>query len=235
MERGRLYATAQLTEQAGGTRSKLLQGRCQCGGIVGSSCECDDCRRKRLSREAGFPQETTRPAGAPASTTYSFGCIDILDRERLRRLSGEAPPDVERDDDEFALEGPDDAKLPRQDSATIVCDGAGGYRVSPGWSATATCGIGDCVQAHEESHARDWRARWPNGCKNADGTAKPDGTTVPTGGEGYAAFLRASECRAYTGEVPCGEALLRNANDACKPVIQRQLGVWRSRKTSYCS
>ncbi|MGH2354072.1 MAG: eCIS core domain-containing protein [Chloroflexota bacterium] len=173
----------------------------------------------------------------------------------------ENPPDVDLEDDEFALErapcasrfcalGDDLARReatrpgdsagdladgPHQDSATIVCDGAGDYRVHMGWAASATCGIGDCVRGHEESHARDWRGRWPDGCKNADGTPKPDGTRVPTGGDGYAAFLKASECRAYTGEVPCGERLLAGASDECKPTVERQLGVWRTRKASYCS
>jgi hypothetical protein len=145
----------------------------------------------------------------------------------------ESPPGV--DDEGTVRAAPTAEAAPRDDDATIVCDGRGDYRVSPGWSASATCGVGDCVRGHEESHARDWRARWPNGCKNADGTPKPDGADIPLGGPGYAAFLRASECRAYTGEVPCGEGLLAAATDACKPTVTSQLSTWRSRKASYCS
>jgi hypothetical protein len=171
----------------------------------------------------------------------------------------EAPPDTDLEDDEFAaeaapgimpgtagaratggcalattLDGSADDR-PHQDSATIECDGAGGYRVYLGWAATATCGIRDCVRGHEESHIRDWQGRWPNGCKNDDGTSRAAGARVPTGGDGYADFLRQSECRAYTGEVPCGERLLASATDECKPTVESQLATWRSRKTSYCT
>jgi hypothetical protein len=87
---------------------------------------------------------------------------------------------------------------PHQNDATIVCDGSGGYRADlRGW-AGAPCGIEDCVRQHEESHARDWAARFPDGC-----VGKPDGGDIPLGGPGYAAFLRQSECTAYGVEVGC--------------------------------
>jgi hypothetical protein len=152
------------------------------------------------------------------------------------RVPVEEPPDAGSGDEEEECGLAATAGMaPEEDSATIVCDGNGGYRVSPGWSASATCGIGGCVRAHEQSHASDWAGRWPNGCKNADGTPKADGAAIPLGGSGYAAFLKASECRAYTGEVPCGERLLAAATDACKPTVRSQLATWRARKTSYCS
>ena len=115
---------------------------------------------------------------------------------------------MEQEDDEFqGVEGVSRAALapaaapryPHQGAATIVCDGRGGYRVHLGWAATFGCGIADCVRDHELSHISDWQGRWPNGCKNADGTSKRDGTAVPVGGDGYDAFLRRSECTAYTG------------------------------------
>ena len=127
------------------------------------------------------------------------------------------------------------AELPHAGSATIVCDGRGGYRVDPGWAATATCGIGRCVTLHEQSHITDWKRRWPDGCKNADGTAKADGATIPLGGPGYAAFLKASECTAYGVEIPCEEGLLAGASDACKPTIQTVLDDSRRQKTSFCA
>ena len=128
---------------------------------------------------------------------------------------------------------PDDG-LPHQGSATIVCDGSGGYRVSMGWAATATCGIGDCVRQHEQSHAADWRGRFPDGCRNADGSAKADGTQVPTGGPGYDAFLRQSECRAYGIEIPCEERLLAGATADCRPVVQDVLDDSRRQRTRFC-
>ena len=79
---------------------------------------------------------------------------------------------------------------PHAGSATIVCDGSNGYRVDMGGWAGAPCGIAGCVRRHEEQHIADWQGRWPNGCKN-----KKNGDTIPLGGAGYAAFLKASECR----------------------------------------
>ncbi len=156
------------------------------------------------------------------------------------------PPGIEVEDDEFAMTGEDNISqavperlyleddLPHQGSATIECDGSGGYRVNLGWAATARCGIRDCVRRHEESHITDWRGRWPNGCRNADGTNKPAGSQVPTGGDGYDAFLRQSECRAYNIEVPCEEALLRNASEDCRDYVRNILGDSRNQQRSYC-
>lgn len=151
------------------------------------------------------------------------------------------PPGTDVEDDEFAERRPSGKSCPRcrnnaphNGSATIVCNGSGGYRVSMGWAATATCGIGDCVRRHEESHITDWRRRYPDGCKNADGSNKPDGTRVPTSGSGYDAFLRTSECTAYNVEIPCEEALLSAASTECRPVVQNVLSDSRRQKGVYC-
>jgi hypothetical protein len=123
---------------------------------------------------------------------------------------------------------------PRNGSATIVCDGAGGYRADlRGW-AGAPCGIEACVQRHEESHAADWRGRWPNGCKNPDGTPKPYGSAIPLGGAGYAAFLKASECTAYTVEETCVTPLLTGASATCRPQLQSHLADTRAQKAANC-
>jgi len=75
-----------------------------------------------------------------------------------------------------------------------------------------------CAQ-HEQSHIKDWEQRFPNGCKNADGTSKKDDTQVPTGGEGYDDFLRQSECKAYKIELACEQKLQETAGKDCKPDI----------------
>ncbi len=125
-------------------------------------------------------------------------------------------------------------RLPHDDSATIVCNGSGGYRADlRGWTG-APCGIEGCVRGHEESHARDWLGRWPNGCKNDDGTNKPDGSMIPLGGPGYAAFLKASECSAYTFEEGCIAPLIAGASDTCKPTLQAHQTDTKSQKASFC-
>jgi hypothetical protein len=100
--------------------------------------------------------------------------------------------------------------------------------------AGAPCGIEGCVRKHEEIHLGEWRVRFPDGCKNADGTPKPDGTAVPTGGSGYDAFLKQSECNAYTSEIACQEANLATASAACKPQIEEHLKGDRAMKSHYC-
>ena len=178
---------------------------------------------------------------------HQFGRLPVFPGPERESESGAGPqrkePGVEQEDDEFeGVEGVSRAALapaaapryPHQGAATIVCDGRGGYRVHLGWAATFGCGIADCVRDHELSHITDWQGRWPNGCKNADGTSKRDGTAVPVGGDGYDAFLRRSECTAYTGEVPCEERLLAAASDECKPRVRGVLDDTRRQKTAYC-
>jgi hypothetical protein len=204
--------------------------RCRCGGIVGADGLCDRCRRKAVAQ---------RRRVANGVSGHSFAATPVESAMRVAAAS-RAPLNTEPEEEQDGLPvgripAAVEDDLPHNDAATIVCNGSGGYRVSMGSWATATCGIRGCISAHERSHITDWLGRWPNGCKNADGSAKPDGTTVPTGGAGYAAFLRASECTAYTGEVPCEEALLRDASDACKPTIRSVLEDSRRQKTSFCT
>jgi hypothetical protein len=73
-----------------------------------------------------------------------------------------------------------------------------------------------CTQAHEESHMTDWKERY--GDNLCDGVS--DGQ-LPVGGDGYAEFLRQSECKAYRAGKACRENLLKATPDADKPAIQR--------------
>jgi hypothetical protein len=118
---------------------------------------------------------------------------------------------------------------PHQGAATIVCDGSGGYRVQLNSWAGAKCGIEACVRRHEESHAADWKKRWPDGCKG-----KADGAQIPLGGPGYDDFLKKSECDAYTTEVPCEEAALAGASKECKPYVQGVLDDTKQQQKKYC-
>jgi hypothetical protein len=114
-------------------------------------------------------------------------------------------------------------------SATIVCDGSGGYTIQlNGWN-DAPCGIKNCVSMHEQAHNNDWKTRYPNGCKD-----KPAGTAVPTTGDGYAAFLKMSECNGYTTELACIKLLMPDM-DPCKTRVADHLDDTARQKARYCS
>lgn len=125
-------------------------------------------------------------------------------------------------------------RAPRADDATIVCDGSGGYTPILGGWAGAPCGIEGCVRRHEESHAADWLGRYPDGCKNDDGSAKAAGTDIPLTGPGYDAFLRASECTAYGVEEVCITPLIAAADEPCKTQLQDHLTDTQNQKAGFC-
>src|SRR6266851_1194072 len=102
-------------------------------------------------------------------------------------------------------------------SATIVCDGKGGYRVALNDWAGAPCGTEGCVKKHEQQHIKDWKKRWPSGCKPKADHA--DGSDIPLGGEGYDAFLNDSECKAHTVDLKCADTLVKSAKGDCKAKV----------------
>lgn len=118
---------------------------------------------------------------------------------------------------------------PHAGDATIVCDGAGGYRVDLGSWAGAPCGTEGCVRTHENQHIADWKGRWPDGCKG-----KPDGGQIPLGGPGYAAFLKASECRAHTVDLICANVLLQTATGDCKAKVQKYVDLTEQQRKHWC-
>ena len=122
-----------------------------------------------------------------------------------------------------------DIREPRADSATIVCDGKGGYRVDLQAWAGAPCGLETCIRAHEESHIADWKGRWPDGCKD-----KANGAKIPLGGPGYDDFLKASECRAYTAELACNGRLLDAAKGDCVKTITDHRKADVAEQKQYC-
>jgi hypothetical protein len=190
-------------ERAPSDRSAAPPQRCSCGG------SCDKCSRKNAPDE-----DIKNVIGKDPKRKTLGGSED----EELASLGGSAPKRGEEQDG-----------LPHSGAATIVCDGAGGYRVQLNSWAGSPCGIEACIRKHEESHAADWRGRWPQGCKD-----KPDGATIPLGGAGYADFLKQSECRAYTTEVPCEEAALTAATGDCRAKVQTVLTDTKAEKTRYC-
>ncbi len=188
-------------ELLGGERAAPPQ-KCSCGGT------CDKCSRER----------------------------HLPSRDTLARLPEPLRKSLESEEDDelelFQSGGPSREEgyaQPRAGAATIVCDGSGGYRVQLNSWAGAKCGIEACVRKHEESHAADWKKRWPDGCKG-----KADGDQIPLGGPGYDDFLKKSECDAYSTEVPCEEAALSGATKECKPYVQGVLDDTKQQQKKYC-
>jgi hypothetical protein len=134
------------------------------------------------------------------------------------------------------VEDADGAKPdPKNGSATIKCDGKGDYEILLGSWATATCGTKDCVIKHESSHMKDWKAKWPNGCKNQPKGYLPKGDppdeVLMTAAE-YNAFLKQSECTAHTVDLACANALPQPAG--CEQTVKDYIKLTADQKKNYC-
>jgi hypothetical protein len=114
-------------------------------------------------------------------------------------------------------------------AATIVCDGSGGYRTELNWAENTPCGIRDCVDQHEQSHARDWENRYPDGC--LQGT---DGDRVPLGGPGYSDFLNQSECDAYRVSESCIDEKMKTASPECQDDLENLRNDVSQKREDYC-
>ena len=101
-------------------------------------------------------------------------------------------------------------------SATIVCDGNGGYEPVLNSYAGEHCGVEQCVVEHEQSHISDWEQRY--GLCNG-----PRGSGPQLGGPGYDGFLQQSECKAYGREMSCLEKAFQNASPECRPYVQQHM------------
>lgn len=169
------------------------------------------------------------PAGSrPGAPGHEFADLPVSRPDRACGLPSVDGTDVEDEE----VPGPVRDDRPHQGAATIVCDGSGGYRVALNSWAGAACGIEGCVRRHEESHATDWRRRWPQGCKD-----KANGAAIPLGGPGYADFLKTSECTAYGVEESCIAPLLAAAtrdHTPCEATLRSHLADTRTQKASYC-
>lgn len=153
--------------------------------------------------------------GAPGKGVADYAKCGLLpEEEQVRSLEDEQPP----------FKG---------GAATIVCDGKDGYRVALNDWAGAACGTEDCVRKHEQSHAADWKKRWPEGCKG-----KKDGDAIPLGGDGYDEFLKKSECTAHTVDLACADALLaaktKAKDKACIETVGDYVKLTKEQKKSYC-
>jgi hypothetical protein len=129
----------------------------------------------------------------------------------------------------------DEKPNPYAGSATIKCDGKGGYEILlNGWSG-ASCGTKDCVIKHESSHMADWKAKWPTGCKDQPKGYLPKGdppdSPLMTAAE-YQAFLKDSECRAHTVDLNCAQALPKEGG--CKKTVEDYVTLTTTQKATWC-
>ena len=215
----------------------VLQRKCDCGSSSKLAGGCEDCKQKRASKRA--PTRAFMEAGFG----HDFSKVRVDAEERPHHkgfsyedlLAGEVKEEEER---EMPGAGAPEKTLPRKDdlphagAATIVCE-SGDYVVKLNSWAGKPCGISDCVTAHESSHIDDWRSRWPKGCKKDDGTNQADGY-LPTGGDGYADFLKKSECTAHTKDLDCAEAKLKAATGDCKTKLEAYVKLTKDQKAGYC-
>lgn len=197
-------------------------GGCSCGGACTKCSGGEEAAHAEgphrtcslVSGSMGRDEEEEKTGATPGRCSESSSCELDEETQPTRRAE----------------------RQPHNNDATIVCDGSGGYRPDlRGWTG-ARCGVEDCVRRHEQSHANDWAKRYPDGCKNADGTPKPNGSQIPLSGPGYDDFLKKSECDAYTTEIPCEESALNNAGTAdCKTYVKGVLDDSKKQQQAYCS
>lgn len=173
-------------------------------------------------------QEPSGPAASLLRLHRNFG-----NRSVQRMLRGRPAP--AKGVSEFE-EGMDESKPdPKNGSATIKCDGSGGYEILYGSYENATCGTKSCVTKHESSHMADWKAKWPNGCKNQPKGYLPKGDppdeVLMTVAE-YTAFLKQSECTAHTVDLDCANALPQPA--ACAQTVKDYIKLTSDQKKNWC-
>lgn len=211
-----------------------------------------DRYEQEADRMAGFIAGTTAERQLPAISTLQGGQIqracasceaadDEKDEEEKPEhkgftyedlMAGEVKEEKPEEMQEGGTPQKTPALLPHFESATIACVG-GDYVVKLNDWGGKPCGISDCVTVHESSHIDDWRGRWPSGCKKADGSNQADGY-LPTGGDGYADFLKKSECTAHTKDLDCAEAKLAAATGDCKTKLEKYVKLTRDQKAGYC-
>lgn len=171
----------------------------------------------------------------PGQRPQKCSQCEAEEQQTAPRHIGFTPEDLDLAATQEPEEGemaPEKQQRPHAGSATIECKG-GKYVVDLGSWGGKPCGIPDCVTEHEESHIKDWKKRWPNGCKKADGTNQPDGY-LPLGGAGYAAFLKKSECDAHTVDLACARKKLRAAKGACRKKWRAYIKLTKKQKKNYC-
>lgn len=208
----------------------VLQRACACGQHTHGAGECEACRKKRLGQ--GAPTLATHhvesaPQTSHAAPQHGHDFSRVAARRRATNPAKALGTMPEEDGGR--------KRRPQQGSASIQCDGSGGYEIIYGGWAGATCGTKACVTAHESSHMADWKAKWPNGCV---GQAKgylpkgdPPDNPLMTADE-YDKFLKDSECKAHTVDLACAEALPKPAG--CEKTVEDYIKLTREQKANWC-
>lgn len=231
--------------------SGLLQRQCACGGKSTGARECSKCRAKKSGI---FQHGFLGDADSEEIRPILHQVLHVPGQSIEARSRAVAAPRIKNDFNQLGarnsnasgavpykslaavLENSDQEKPPpRQGSASIQCDGSGGYEITYGGWAGTTCGTLACVKAHEGSHMADWRAKWPTGC-----VGKPQGY-LPKGdppdsplmtASNYKEFLKQSECKAHTIDLACAEALPKTP--ACQTTIDNYIKLTQDQKANWC-
>lgn len=222
---------------------------CSCGRPILAGGECTVCRRRH--EQAAVSTAADAAETHPDSAPPMFGSHVFGERAAAAPKGGH---DFTIAAMHASIRGPghfaarpgkaqgesydlrDEAKPnPATGSATIQCNGSGGWEIVYGGWDTAACGTKSCVTAHESSHMADWQAKWPGGCT---GQAKgylpkgdPPDNPLMTAAE-YNTFLKASECRAHTADLTCAEALPQAA--PCEKTVKDYIALTRTQKAAWC-
>jgi RHS repeat-associated protein len=110
---------------------------------------------------------------------------------------------------------------------TIVCDGDDGIepQILPIDPASAACGIGDCIKAHERSHIADVQASNKAICKG-----KPRGMRIVATSKSESA---ATEIKASETEIACLERSLLQKCDSCDQIIKARISQMKKYRDSF--
>jgi len=180
------------------------------------------------ARAAHARHEPSGPAASLLRLHREFGNRGVQRMLRGRHAPAKAAAELAGDVNEYK---PD----PKNGDATIKCNGSGDYEILYGNYENATCGTKSCVTKHEGSHIKDWKAKWPNGCKNQPKGYLPKGDppdeVLMTAAE-YNAFLKQSECTAHTADLDCANALPQPA--ACAQTVKDYIKLTSDQKKNWC-
>lgn len=194
-------------------RLQELAGNCACQRLVQDKNPGQQALLTTLTRQSvgraltvlRFAEEEPRPdqgSGEEGCGLLVRGSEEKTEEEEaqtLTRSAEKSPVKVE----EYGAEG--------KGSATVLCDGKGGYRVDLGMYGNMPCGIRDCTNKHEHSHIDDLKPH--DACKDIANGELPE---VPNPDQ----FRRASECKASRDvEMPCLTRKARAREPGCAPVL----------------
>ncbi|MFE4106954.1 hypothetical protein [Almyronema epifaneia] len=220
----------------------VKKSQCGCGKAAGLSGKCSACQQRRLATQtqSASSQTTEEPTRlheigpllfSPPALSRSSLLEKLQPSLQTNRKNQPAPTKATGERPHDTRQKPE----PEQGSATIQCNGSGGYEVVLNNWAGAACGTEGCVRAHEQSHIADWQAKWPTGCQGQPRGYLPKGdppdNPLMTVAE-YQAFLKESECKAHTVDLTCAEALPKTGG--CRQTVNDYIRLTKTQKANWC-